>query len=93
MLFAKNKSTIRIRKAREETTMKATRLTDKSYEITLCGLERRIHEALMNEGRSNSEASWEAFNYVEAWIKGEVEPETIMMITGMTREELRRVRR
>ena len=93
MLFAKSKSTIRIRKAREETTMKTTRLTDKSYEITLCGLERRIYNGLIESGRSNSEASWEAFNYTKAWSEGEVDPETIMMITGMTREELRRVRR
>ena len=73
--------------------MKTTRPTGKSYEITLCGLERRIYNSLIESGRSNSEASSEAFNYTKAWSEGEVDPETIMMITGMTREELRRVRK
>ena len=53
-------------------------------------LETRIYNSLIQNGRTNSEAAREAFLYIEAWTEGEVEPETIMAITGMTREELRR---
>lgn len=57
-------------------------------------MEEKILETLLKDGkRSLSEASYEAYGYVTAWIKGEVEPELISDLTGMTMEELRRARK
>ena len=40
-------------------------------------MEEKIVKALMNRGLSRAEASRDAFLYIEAWRKGEVEPETM----------------
>ena len=57
-------------------------------------MEEKILETLLKDGkRSLSEASYEAYGYVTAWMNGEVEPELISELTGMTMEELRRTRR
>lgn len=45
-------------------------------------MEAKIRNTLMERGLSNSEASREAFNYVNAWIDGEIEPETIASLIG-----------
>jgi len=51
-------------------------------------LEEKIIQTLTAEGRSLSEASMEAFGYTTAWLKGEVDPETISMVSGIPTDEL-----
>lgn len=51
-------------------------------------LEEKIIETLTAEGWSLGEASTEAFNYTTAWLKGEVDPETISKVSGIPKAEL-----
>jgi len=51
-------------------------------------LEQKIIENMTAQGRSLSEASTDAFNYVTAWMKGEVDPETISRVSGIPTAEL-----
>ena len=51
-------------------------------------LEEKIIQTLTAEGRSLSEASSDAFNYTTAWLKGEVDPETISRVSGIPTAEL-----
>lgn len=49
--------------------------------------ETRIREHLMAKGHTNSEASREAFNAINAIMDGEIQPETAETEYGITQEE------
>lgn len=56
-------------------------------------MENQIRKNLLKMGLSNAEASREAFLYVDAWERGEVAPETMADLLGITVAELPRIRR
>jgi hypothetical protein len=43
-------------------------------------MEERIYKTLIERGLTPEDASRDAYLYVTAWIKGEVEPETMEML-------------
>ena len=53
-------------------------------------MEQTIIKNRQEAGLTLAEASWEGFEYTRCWRKGTVDAETIMAVTGWTREELKR---
>lgn len=52
-------------------------------------LENKIRKNLIKKfGISNAEASAEAFAYVTAWMDGEIDPETIADVAGVSVKDL-----
>lgn len=54
-------------------------------------MENEIRKNLMKHGLSNAEASREAFGYLVAWERGEVAPETMADLLGVSVAELPRI--
>lgn len=55
-------------------------------------MENQIRKNLLKMGLSNAEASREAFLYVDAWMHGDVAPETMADLLGVSVAELPRLR-